>query len=474
MKPRHQKLLFGSALAGAIVIGLIVVLALLLSHHSQGVRVRPNHDVAKSLGEQLSGAQAPQIKTSIDKAVAEIRSEDQQKIASLKTQIHTLKGGSQSDAQKLKSTISSLQDHFAKKLSDIKLGLESKLQAFKDSHTSHLSGGYGDVHVGSKTSSSQGREITTFNREQVIWVKDISVPPKPKDPDALSHWSPFGDGSNLISKSKADNTSDISGSEAKAKPKPIPFYTIPPNSMMTGVIPLQPLIGRIPKGDTAQIYQPFHAMFVTEHPTLMAQGHEAPLPLAKMTGTALCLGDFMSRSVSCQVKSLTFIFDDGHFQVINAKEDKGGRDDFTSGLGTLADHFGNPEIKGDLKTSLGLRLAVTGVSAGVSAYGQALAQAQVQNYGNSAISTLQRINNANSYAQGQALSGVAQGAQKEWEDISKNMYDYVFVPNWNPDTKRLIRLNIIVNKEIDINYDKTARKIDYANTLKSTNSNILS
>lgn len=94
MKPRHQKLLFGSALAGAIVIGLIVALALLLSHHSQGVRVRPNHDVAKSLGEQLSGAQAAQIKTSIDKAVAEIRTEDQQKITSLKTQIHTLKRGS--------------------------------------------------------------------------------------------------------------------------------------------------------------------------------------------------------------------------------------------------------------------------------------------------------------------------------------------------------------------------------------------
>lgn len=469
MKGRHQKLLLFSALVGVLVIGVMIVVALLLGAHRTRVSTVPHKGVAESYGEQLSGAQAAQIKTGITQAISKIKAQDQQKINTLEAHIQQLKGGSGVQAEKFKAAIHKMQLSFSQSLLDIKANLESQLARFKKGNTSKADG-YATVHVGNKVNSNKGREMTTFNGKRVIWIRDLTVATKPKGRDAASHWSPFGDGSNLIAK---DNNGGSVSTEKK-KPKPIPFYTIPPNSVMTGVIALQPLIGRIPKGDNGTIYQPFHAMFVTEHPTLMAQGHEAPLPVAKMTGTALCVGDFMSRSVSCQVKSLTFIFDDGHFQVINAKENKGGRDDFTSGIGTLADRFGNPEIQGKLESSLWIRLGITGLTTGVSAYGQALAQAQVENFGSLAMSTFQRIHNANSYAQGQALSGVAQGAQKEWDDISKNMYDYVFVPNWNPDTKRLIRLNIIVNKEIDINYDKTARKIDYANTLKSTNSNILS
>lgn len=445
-----------------LILAISVVLAVVLSSGgNQSVSNSHNPNIASQYGESLSGAQATQLKEFFSKQIAQLKqdSEKQTQQAVAEVKKNQLSLGDNAEPINYSAIEQQIQQKMMAKLNAFKEGLQAQFTDKKKDN-------YSDVKV------NDGKPQT---HNGVVWIKDVTVPEQPSKGASragLGGWSPFGT-PTVTTDNGSDNQSSTSATVVKKEVKPIPYYTIPPNSVMTGVIPLQPLIGRIPKGKEGNVYQPFSVMFVTEHPTLMAQGQEAPLPVAKMTGTALCVGDFMSHSVSCQVKSMTFIFPDGHFQVVNLKD--AGNNALSSGLGTLADAYGNPQIFGELKSSLALRLAVTGGMAGVMAYGQGLAQAQVQNFGGSetTVSSFQRISNSNQYALGQAVSGMASGAADEWKDISKNMYDYVFVPNWNKETKRLIRLNIIINKQIDIDYDKNGRKVNYERALNDNSNNII-
>ena len=463
MKERNTKSLWMMAAAiGGLVVILVIFVAVLTSSKKSTPRTTQT-DPISGYSQQLTAAQANKLREGFQRQMREIQIESNHKIAALQKELTESKAD-QSAANKddkassaLLTQIKGIREQMGSQVSLLKQRLEQLTQQKQ-------AVGYDDLSVG----DGKGQPS---NNTGVTWVADNTVPTdSDQNGQSKGGFDLFGSASSLSFGHKKNNKDDEPIN--KEKEKPIPYYTIPPNSLMTDVIPLQPLIGRIPKAN-GNVFQPFSFMFMTEHPTLMAQGHEAPIPVAKMLGTAVCVGDFLSHSVSCQVKSLTFIFPDGHYQVINAKQDKNNGQNLANGIGTITNHFGNPQIVGDLKTAMGLRLAVSTGFGALTAYGEGLSQAQVQNFGGNAATVFQTINNANQYAVGQAVAGAAAGAQEEWNQIAKTIYDYVFVPNWNPETRKLIRLNITVSEPIEIDYDKNGRLINYEREVDENTHNLI-
>jgi integrating conjugative element protein (TIGR03752 family) len=472
MKERNTKSMWMAAAAvGGCIVILIVFIAILTSSSSTTETINSaKNDLMAEYGQQLTAAQANKLKESFQKKMKQNQIESNHKIEALEKKLAQEKSENNSSSdttvtQRLSAEIDKLKQQVNTQASNV----SQRFQDFISQTKNKDADDYADVTVG----QGNGEHVAPG---QVTWIKDNTVPTEETTQGSSSSggFDLFGSASNGFGSKKSKSDDDYS-ILPKEKYKPIAFYTIPPNSLMTGIIPLQPLIGRIPKAN-GNVFQPFSFMFVTEHPTLMAQGHEAPMPIAKMTGTAVCVGDFLSESVSCQVTSLTFIFDDGHYQVIDTKQKQtSGQNgqNLSNGLGTIANSFGNPQIGGELKSAMALRLAMTTGFGALTAYGQGLSQAQVQNFGGDTAGIFQSISNANNYAMGQAISGAAAGAQDEWNEISKTIYDYVFVPNWNPVTRKLIRLNITINEPIEIDYDKNGRLINYERQIDENAHNII-
>ena len=262
---------------------------------------------------------------------------------------------------------------------------------------------------------------------------------------------------------------DAQSGNAKASHKPvaIPAFTIPNPTVLTRAIALTPIVGRIPKGDNHLVWAPFQVLFMVEHPNLTSNGHHLAPQMGKMLGTATCVGDLLAGANACHVDVLTYVFPDGTIATAKADDDaknngNSSRMDF-KGFGYITDAYGNPQIAGSRKTALGLRIAMTGATAAVSAYGGALSQASTIQSNNGMGSIVQQVTNANKYAMGQAINGAAQGVNKEWEDVSKNMFDYIYTNNWNQDTHQLKRFNIVVTQQLDFDYVKHGRKLSYDN-----------
>ncbi|WP_203249824.1 hypothetical protein [Cysteiniphilum marinum] len=236
----------------------------------------------------------------------------------------------------------------------------------------------------------------------------------------------------------------------------IPAYTIPKPSVLSNVIPLNPIIGRSPKGDNHTVWSPFQVLFMVEDPNFTSNEHQLDDALPKMLGTATCVGDIGASASACYVNTLTYIFPDGTISTVTSDTNNGSG---FKGLGFLADEHGSPQIHGEIKTSMGLRLAMSGVTAGVSAYGSGLAQSATQQNETSVGSIVQQITNANQYAMGQAINSTAQGVNDEWREVSKNLFDFVYTSNWDADTQRLKRFNVVITEEIAFDYNENGRKL---------------
>ncbi len=247
----------------------------------------------------------------------------------------------------------------------------------------------------------------------------------------------------------------------------IPMYTIPENSWLTGVIAEQPLIGIVPVN--GEVINPRTLSFAVQAKNLAANNWRLPEVLKGIQGDAVCQGFFAIKrpAVTCNVTSLTFIFQDGRIDTVNVPRD--------AKLGVVTDLYGNPQISGRLHSNLGYFLTGTTLFAGAKGYGNALSAAQVQTQTGSGlvpnIATI--IGSANTYAEGQGLSAAAQAAQEWWVQRMKSTFDYVEVPNWNPKTHQLLQLNVKITHPIALDYNTKARKVIYEHQIHASYNNSL-
>ena len=289
---------------------------------------------------------------------------------------------------------------------------------------------------------------TTDTSNSFVWVSDVAG------------------SSNAIDNSKSVGDSSTAGiinaylnNGTKAVAPVTPVYTIPVNATLTGATLMTPLIGRIPID--GKLPSPYSFKLVLSAHNLTANGY----PMPGVTGAVLsgiASGDLLGSCARGDLHSITFIFKDG---TISTTEAKGDNDS----LGYLSGETGNPCIAGtfhsDAAIFLGAQMGLAGLQGYASAFSQSQYSGSITPEGGS-ISTL--VGSANNAAIGQGGSAAAQAAQTWWNQRVQNSFDYVYVPNRDDATGKLMKVVVNMSKQILINYDPNARKVNYeANSLLS-------
>ncbi len=291
-----------------------------------------------------------------------------------------------------------------------------------------------------------------------IWVSDLSkithrkTSVSDKTNSGLFHLNDHT--KSLLHSSPSDNGSG----EAKKKNPVKPIYTIPMNASLTGATLMTPLVGRVPID--GKLPSPYHFKLVLSANNLTANGY--PLPGVKgavMSGVAS--GDMLGRCARGNLQSITFIFNEGTISTTKAKGSDGS-------LGYLSSQTGNPCIMGSFHSDAGLFLgAQMGLSA-AKGYANALSSAQYRHSTTAEGATFSMLmGSANKAALGQSASAASLAAQTWWNRRVQNSFDYVYVPNIDQQTGKPTKVVVNITQQIPINYEVSARKVSYENTLQT-------
>jgi integrating conjugative element protein (TIGR03752 family) len=151
-----------------------------------------------------------------------------------------------------------------------------------------------------------------------------------------------------------------------------PVFTVPANATLLGSIAMTALIGRIPIDGTVNDPYPFKVLVGQEN--LTANGIDLPdVASAVISGTAA--GDWTLACVRGQIRSLTFVFNDGTIRTIPpASESRGasnGAGNSDQNLGWISDPYGIPCVSGERRSNveqyLGSQALITAAGAGTAA-----------------------------------------------------------------------------------------------------------
>ncbi|MBI6567058.1 TIGR03752 family integrating conjugative element protein [Pseudomonas synxantha] len=150
------------------------------------------------------------------------------------------------------------------------------------------------------------------------------------------------------------------------------IYTVPTNSTLMGSVAMTALIGRVPIDGTVNDPYPFKVLVGPDN--LTANGIDIPdVAGAVFSGTAS--GDWTLSCVRGQVRSITFVFNDGTIRTI--PEDRDGnqqnsqqQNSQSGGLGWISDPHGIPCVSGERRSNaqqyLGSQALITAAGAGVA------------------------------------------------------------------------------------------------------------
>lgn len=149
-------------------------------------------------------------------------------------------------------------------------------------------------------------------------------------------------------------------------------YTVPANATLMGSVAMTALIGRVPVDGTVNDPYPFKVIIGPDN--LAANGIEIPdVAGAVVSGTAS--GDWTLSCVRGQIRSITFVFEDGTIRTL--PEDGGGNTDqharpgnLLDGLGWISDPHGIPCVSGARRSNaqqyLGTQALITAAGAGAA------------------------------------------------------------------------------------------------------------
>ncbi|MFZ3203855.1 MAG: TIGR03752 family integrating conjugative element protein [Pseudomonas sp.] len=150
-------------------------------------------------------------------------------------------------------------------------------------------------------------------------------------------------------------------------------YTVPTNSTLMGSIAMTALIGRVPIDGTVNDPYPFKVLIGRDN--LTANGIDIPdVAGAVVSGTAS--GDWTLSCVRGQIRSVTFVFEDGTIRTLPKDDERGGNrqtnngNNTQDGMGWISDPHGIPCVSGQRRSNaqqyLGSQALITAAGAGVA------------------------------------------------------------------------------------------------------------
>lgn len=282
--------------------------------------------------------------------------------------------------------------------------------------------------------------------------------------DGRVHFQPYG----TISGAQGDSISNLlnrggnvfngnQGSGSGQNPPPAqpqqvqtrwPVYTLPVTTMLTGAVTLTPMVGRVPVG--GNVHDPFKFQAELGADNLAANGHRIP-GVAKVIVAGTVVGNREQECVRGAIQVMTFIFKDGRIHTVG----DGANHDSNGGLGYLADPWGKPCIRGTYINNGSEYLT----SRATAAFLEGLAGA----YGNAQVRRSTDANgwrdtyisgNTYQYAASQGIGSTAAEIAAYVRERAMDAFDVVYVPQAH-------KVQIILEQQIDIDYDTQARKVSY-------------
>ncbi len=232
-----------------------------------------------------------------------------------------------------------------------------------------------------------------------------------------------------------------------------PVYTVPTNSTLMGSVAMTALIGRVPIDGTVNDPYPFKVLVGPDN--LTANGIDIPdVAGAVFSGTAS--GDWTLSCVRGQVRSITFVFNDGTIRTI--PEDREGNQQNNQqrdGLGWISDPHGIPCVSGERRSNaqqyLGSQALITAAGAGVASLIESGSGRMSYVGSDGSIGT---VGITGQEAVGQILAGGVRDMSAWVNKLYGQAFAAVYV---QPGAKVAVHLE----KPLAIDFDPEGRKVDH-------------
>ena len=243
------------------------------------------------------------------------------------------------------------------------------------------------------------------------------------------------------------------GARAAGVKSATPVYTVPTNSTLMGSVAMTALIGRVPIDGTVNDPYPFKVLVGPDN--LTANGIDIPdVAGAVFSGTAS--GDWTLSCVRGQVRSITFVFNDGTIRTI--PEDREGNQQNNQqrdGLGWISDPHGIPCVSGERRSNaqqyLGTQALITAAGAGVASLIDSDSGRMSYVGSDGAIGT---VGISGQEAVGQILAGGVRDMSAWVNKLYGQAFAAVYV---QPGAKVAVHLE----KPLAIDFDPEGRKVDH-------------
>ena len=249
------------------------------------------------------------------------------------------------------------------------------------------------------------------------------------------------------------DTSIRSASEGSAKP----IYTVPANATLIGSVAMTALIGRVPIDGTVNDPYPFKVLVGPDN--LTANGIDLPdVAGAVLSGTAS--GDWTLSCVRGQIRSITFVFNDGTIRTLPSSSgggDSTGSGSILGGMGWISDPHGIPCVSGERRSNaqqyLSSQMLVTAAGAGAASLIKS-------DSGNTSFVTgsdgnvVGTVGISGAEAMGRVL---ASGVQDMSAWVNK-LYGHAFAAIY---VKPGAQVAVHIEKALNIDYDSAGRKVNH-------------
>ena len=290
--------------------------------------------------------------------------------------------------------------------------------------------------------------------DAIVWMEPLGQSGATNNgPEARGSWGSSERGLLRGGASAIKTSATTVASPLEQDSEPVPVYTIPKNATLVGTTSFTALIGRVPR--RGSVTDPFPFRILVGADNLAANGIDIP-GLYGMVWSGRALGDFTLKCVRGTLNSATFVFQDGTVRTVDADDlDNKSTSAQTDGLGEIADNQGIPCVSGELITNAGTilaqRLGVAAVEA--AAAGAAASETTTVVNTSGAISTAV-TGETSDFILGQAAAGGAHEVLQWLKERQESMFDAIFV-------KPGVKVAILVNEEIAIDYDPKGRKVTH-------------
>lgn len=246
-------------------------------------------------------------------------------------------------------------------------------------------------------------------------------------------------------------------SRAAGVPETTAVYTVPTNATLMGSISMTALIGRVPIDGTVSDPYPFKVLIGRDN--LTANGIDIPdVAGAVVSGTAS--GDWTLSCVRGQIRSVTFVFEDGTIRTLPKDDERGGNRQQNSGntqdgMGWISDPHGIPCVSGQRRSNaqqyLGTQALITAAGAGV---------ASLIDAGNGQVSYMSSDGSIGTVGIGanEAMGRILTGGVQDMSAWVNKLYGQAFAAVYvKPGAKVAVHLE----EPLTIDYDPKGRRVDH-------------